>query len=213
MTLIDANEGRTRRKCFHSTFIFCRSSHDSFQLERSSGLKMLKIAKHRNRVQRPTRRLPCGLCAGQYVDSWIDALEPVEKLQSAALLLDFWLGQGVRAAAIPAAVLPMICIALRAAFGQAVSLRSAVPPEQRRSSQKDTQPCGREQERPSGRVARSVTARCGDAPSRAPCHTAFLALVRRFLIFSQVLSIAQVLADHWWNGDLAGRRGVLALRI
>ena len=70
---------------------------------------------------------------------------------------------------------------------QAVSLRSAVPPEQRRSSQKDTQPCGREQERPSGRVAGSVTARCGDAPSRAPCHTTFLALVRRFLIFSQVL--------------------------
>src|SRR6476620_3128603 len=28
-------------------------------------------------------------------------LEPVKKLQSAALLLDFWLGQGVRAAAIP----------------------------------------------------------------------------------------------------------------
>jgi hypothetical protein len=40
---------------------------------------------------------------------------------------------------------------------QAVSLRSAVPPEQR--SQKDTQPYGREQERPPGRVARSVTAR------------------------------------------------------
>src|SRR6476620_6849289 len=57
---------------------------------------------------------------------------------------------------------------------QAVSLRSAVPPEQRRPSQKDTQPHGREQERPSGRVARSVTARCGDAPSHAPCHTAFL---------------------------------------
>ena len=32
-------------------------------------------------------------------------LEPVKKLQSAALLLDFWLGQGVRAVAIPAAVL------------------------------------------------------------------------------------------------------------
>src|SRR4029077_19663301 len=29
--------------------------------------------------------------------------EPVKELQSAALLLDFWLGQGVRAAAIPAA--------------------------------------------------------------------------------------------------------------
>ena len=60
-------------------------------------------------------------------------LEPVKKLQSAALLLDFWLGQGVRAAAIPAAVLAMLCIALR-----------AVSPEQRRPSQKDTQPYGRE---------------------------------------------------------------------
>ena len=45
-------------------------------------------------------------------------LEPVKKLQSAALLLDFWLGQGVWAAAIPAAVLPMLCTALRAAFGR-----------------------------------------------------------------------------------------------
>src|SRR6478736_5753614 len=45
-------------------------------------------------------------------------LEPVKKLQSAALLLDFWLGQGVRAAGIPAAMLPMLCIALRAAFGR-----------------------------------------------------------------------------------------------
>ena len=42
----------------------------------------------------------------------------MKKLQSAALLLDFWLGQGVREAAIPAAVLPMLCIALRAAFGR-----------------------------------------------------------------------------------------------
>jgi hypothetical protein len=58
-----------------------------------------------------------------------------------------------------------------------------VPPEQRRSSQKDTEPYGRGQERPSGRVARSVTARCGDVPSRAPCHTAFLAPARHFLIF------------------------------
>src|SRR4029077_10917496 len=33
---------------------------------------------------------------------------------------------------------------------QAVSLRAAVPPEQRGKSQKDTQPYGREQERPSG---------------------------------------------------------------
>src|SRR4029077_15869351 len=39
-------------------------------------------------------------------------------------------------------VLPMLCIALRAAFGR-LSLRSAVAPEQRRLNQKDTQPCGR----------------------------------------------------------------------
>src|SRR6476659_7793601 len=32
-------------------------------------------------------------------------------------------------------------------------------------SKKDTQACGREQDRPSGRVARSVTACCGDAPA------------------------------------------------
>ena len=32
----------------------------------------------------------------------------------------------------------------------------------------------------------------GDAPSRAPCHTAFLTLARRFLIFSQVLRSAIV---------------------
>ena len=55
---------------------------------------------------------------------------------------------------------------------QAVSLRSAVPPEQRRSSQKTRNPMG---ESKKGRLAaRSVTARCADAPSRAPCHTAFL---------------------------------------
>ena len=54
-----------------------------------------------------------------FLVSWLNLwLRTCEKLQSAALLLDFWLGQGVRAAAIPAAVLPMLCIALRAAFGR-----------------------------------------------------------------------------------------------
>jgi hypothetical protein len=113
-------------------------------------------------------------------------LEPVKKLQSAALLLDFWLGQGVRAVAIPAACCR--CFASPCGLPSAGCLpRSAVAPGQRRPSQKDTQPCGREQDRPSGCVARSVTARCGDALSRSPCHTAFLALARRFLIFSQLL--------------------------
>jgi len=41
----------------------------------------------------------------------------VKKLQSVALLLDFWLGQGVRGAAISRSVLPQLCIAPRAAFG------------------------------------------------------------------------------------------------
>jgi hypothetical protein len=57
---------------------------------------------------------------------------------------------------------------------QAVSLRSAVPPEQRRPIQKDAQPCGREQERPSGRVARSVTARCGMRPRGLLARRPFL---------------------------------------
>jgi Protein of unknown function, DUF547 len=64
-----------------------------------------------------------------------------------------------------------------------------VPPEQCRPSQKDTQPVGESKKRRSGFVARSVTARCGDAPSREPCHTAFLARARRFLILTQVLRV------------------------
>jgi hypothetical protein len=69
-------------------------------------------------------------------------LEPVKKLQSAALLLDFWLGQGVRAVAIPAAVLPMLCIALRAAFGRLSPFARLSRPSNGRPIQKDTQPCG-----------------------------------------------------------------------
>ena len=69
-------------------------------------------------------------------------LEPVKKLQSAALLLDFWLGQGVRAVAIPAACCR--CFASPCGLPSAGCLpRSAVAPGQRRPSQKDTQPYGR----------------------------------------------------------------------
>ena len=91
----------------------------------------------------------------------------MKKLLGAALLLDFWLGQGVRAAAIPAAVLPMLCIALRPAFGRLSPFARLSRASNAGQSKKDTQPCGREQDRPSGRVARSVTACCGDAPACA----------------------------------------------
>ena len=63
------------------------------------------------------------------------------------------------------------------------TLSGLAPPEQRRPSQKDTQPFGRGQKMPSGGVARSVTARRGDAPSRAPCHPAFSALARLFPVY------------------------------
>ena len=89
-----------------------------------------------------------------------------------------------------------------------------IPCEQRRPGQKDAQPSGREQKRPSGGVACSVTppaagrlrgrlpqaarqgetrreagesTRFGDAPSQAPCHPAFSALARPILIISQLL--------------------------
>ena len=108
------------------------------------------------------------------------SLRTCEKIQSAALLLDFWLGQGVRAAAIPAAVLPMLCIALRAAFGRLSPFARLSRPSNAGQAKETRNPMG---ESKKGRLAaRSVTARCADAPSRAPCHTAFLALVRRFLI-------------------------------
>jgi hypothetical protein len=110
----------------------------------------------------------------------------VKKLENAALLMDFWLGQGVRAAAIPAAVLPMLCIALRAAFGRLSPFARLSRPSNAGQAKKTRNPVGREQERQSGRVARPVTARCGDAPLRAACQTAFLALARRLPILSQV---------------------------
>ena len=114
----------------------------------------------------------------------------MKKLQSAALLLDFWLGQGVRGGGNTRSGVADALHRPAGCLRQAVSLRSAVPPEQRRPSQKDTQPCGREQERPSGRVARSVTARWRGCALACACHTAFLTLARRFLIFSQVLRSA-----------------------
>jgi hypothetical protein len=69
-------------------------------------------------------------------------LEPVKKLQSAALLLDFWLGQGVRAAAIPAAVLPMLCIALRAAFGRLSPFARLSRPSNAGQAKKTRNPVG-----------------------------------------------------------------------
>ena len=73
-----------------------------------------------------------------------------KKLQSAALLLDFWLGQGVRAAAIPAAVLPMLCIALRAAFGRLSPFARLSRPSNAGQSKKTRNPLG---ESKKGRLA------------------------------------------------------------
>ena len=87
----------------------------------------------------------------------------------------------------------MICIALRAAFGRPSN-----------AAKKTRNPMG---ESKKGRLA-ALPARLqpagGDAPSRAPCRTAFLALARRFLIFSQVLSSSNQLSSlkphHAWLG-------------
>ena len=124
----------------------------------------------------------------------------MKKLQSAALLLDFLAWPRREGSGISAAVLPMLCIALRAAFGRLSPFARLSRPS---NAAKKTRNRGREQERPSGRVARSVTARCGDAPSRAPCHRAFLALARRFLIFSRVLQAA--LRKGWPLNSAANR--------
>ena len=98
----------------------------------------------------------------------------MKKLQSAALLLDFWLGQGVRAAAIPAAVLPMLCTALRAAFGRLSPFARLSRPSNAGQAKKTRNPVG---ESKKGRLA-ALPARlqpaAGDAPSRACCHTVFL---------------------------------------
>ena len=63
----------------------------------------------------------------------------------------------------------MLCIALRAAFGRLSPFARLSRPSNAGQAKKTRNPMG-EAERPSGRVARSVTARCGDAPSRAPCY-------------------------------------------
>ena len=47
-----------------------------------------------------------------------DCLRTCEKITKCRVAAGFSAGQGVRAAAIPAAVLPMLCIALRVAFGR-----------------------------------------------------------------------------------------------
>ena len=94
----------------------------------------------------------------------------MKKLQSAALLLDFWLGQGVRAAAIPAGVLPMLCIALRAAFGRLSPFARLSRPSNAGQAKKTRNPMGeRRKGRPPALPARLQLA-AGDAPSRAPCY-------------------------------------------
>jgi hypothetical protein len=93
------------------------------------------------------------------------------------------------------------------------------PCAQRRPGQKDTQPSGREQKRPSGGVACPVappaagrlrgrlpqaarkgetrreageSTRYRDAPSQSTCHPAFSALARLILLVSQVLKEQEV---------------------
>ena len=62
------------------------------------------------------------------------------------------------------------------------------PTEQRRPGQKDTQPFGREQKRPSGGVARSVTARKGMRLRERLAIRPFLLSRGFFLFISQVLT-------------------------
>ena len=86
-------------------------------------------------------------------------LEPVKKLQSAALLLAFWLGQGVRAAVTPAAVLPMLCIALRAAFDRLSRLSNVGQGKKTRNPVGDSK---------KGRLA-ALLARSQPAAGMRPC--------------------------------------------
>ena len=110
----------------------------------------------------------------------------MKKLQSAALLLDFWLGQGVRAAAIPAGVLPMLCIALRAAFGRLSPFARLSRPSNAGQAKKTRNPMGeRRKGRPPALPARLQPA-AGMRP-RVRLAIGFPALVRRFSILSQVL--------------------------
>ena len=74
----------------------------------------------------------------------------MKKLQSAALLLDFWLGQGVRAAAIPAAGLSMLRIALRAAFGRLSPFARLSRPSNAGQAKKTRNPMGKSKK---GRLA------------------------------------------------------------
>jgi hypothetical protein len=107
------------------------------------------------------------------------------------LLLDFWLAQGVRAAAIPAAVLPMLCIALRA-FGRLSPFARLSRPSNAGQAKKTRNPMVESKKGHLAALPARLKPAGGDAPSRTPCHTAFLTLARRFLIFSQVLRSAIV---------------------
>ena len=88
----------------------------------------------------------------------------MKKLQSAALLLDFWVGQGVRAAAIPAAVLPMLCIALRAAFGRLSPFARLSRPSNAGQAKKIRNPMGKSKK---GRLA-ALPARLQPAAGMRP---------------------------------------------
>ena len=98
----------------------------------------------------------------------------MKKLQSAALLLDSWLGQGVRAAGIPAAMLPMLCIALRAAFGRLSPFARLSRPSNAGQVKKTRNPMGESKKRRLTMLPARLQPAARDAPSRAPCHTVFL---------------------------------------
>ncbi len=116
-----------------------------------------------------TLRLPSGILPQHQAHAHLllSHLRACLKTRKSRVAENFSPSQGGRAAAISAAGLPC--------------------PHQRRLGEKDSQPFGREPERPSGGVACSVTARRGDAPSQAPCHPNLLALARPSLVFKQAL--------------------------
>jgi hypothetical protein len=77
-------------------------------------------------------------------------LRTCEETTKCRVAAGFWLGQGVRAAAIPAAVLPMLCIVLRAAFGRLSPFGRLSRPSNAGQAKKTRNPMG---ESKKGRVA------------------------------------------------------------
>ena len=78
----------------------------------------------------------------------------------------------------------MLCIALRAAFGRLSPFGRLSRPSNAGQAKKTRNPVGESRKAvwPRCPLGYSPLRGCA-APSRAPCHTAFLALARRFLIF------------------------------